>query len=258
MWNRAETIVRAWKSAIAAAVAIVGISRRRSRGTGQEQPHDGEEGQAEVRQAIDQHPRLGIGLVEEHEVAEPAQAEPRYRHGSAARSASARRNRIRDRSGSETEPSRRLVGLRQGDVVDVAGLVAGLPERSIQPAQARRRSGRGARIRSTDARRPCPSPRSGAVALPEGIAERALDARIHHGPGRSAPARARSPPGRRSPSMAIKRNDSRIRPARRLVPARRPTDAEHRQRQDRVGQRQHGEAAAGDRGVADRPVAPVR
>ena len=111
MWNRAETIVRAWKTAIAAAVAIVGISRRRDAGPARTSPADRQDGQPEVRQPIGQYPRLGVRLVEEDEVAEPAQAEPGYRHGSAAEvgqrptEQDARPLRLRDRA------QRAIVGL---------------------------------------------------------------------------------------------------------------------------------------------------
>ena len=77
MWNRAETIVRAWNIAIAAAVAIVGNSRLRVAGPASSKPSEGEQGQPEVRHPIDQQPRLGIRLVEEDEVPQPPQAEPR-------------------------------------------------------------------------------------------------------------------------------------------------------------------------------------
>ena len=109
MWNRAETIVRAWKSVIAAAVAIVGSSRLRVAGTGQQAALPGRSRVSpRCGSAIGQHPRLGIRLVEEDEVAEPPQAEPRISPAGRPRGRPGhRRNRIRDRSGSETEPSSR-------------------------------------------------------------------------------------------------------------------------------------------------------
>ena len=46
------------------------------RRTGQQKPEPAEERQPQVRHAIGQHPRLGIGLIEEDEIPKPPQAEP--------------------------------------------------------------------------------------------------------------------------------------------------------------------------------------
>ena len=95
---------------------------------GQHQPSQGEEGQPEVRQAVGQHPRLGIRLVEEHEVAQPAQAEPGIstRVGRQLGDGPAEED-PRSLGFRKREPSRLLVGPGQGDVVDVARLVTGFP-----------------------------------------------------------------------------------------------------------------------------------
>jgi hypothetical protein len=60
-----------------------------------------------VAGAVGEAARLRVRLVEQHEVAQPAQAEPAVAAGRARRSARARRNSRRDRSGSETAPSSR-------------------------------------------------------------------------------------------------------------------------------------------------------
>ena len=44
--------------------------------TGKPEPDDRERGQSQVGQPVNQDPRLGIGLIEEQEVAEPSQAKP--------------------------------------------------------------------------------------------------------------------------------------------------------------------------------------
>ena len=151
MWNRAETIVRAWKAATRAAVSAVGPSRRRSFAPARHQPERGQERQRQVARPVDEVPGLGVRLVEEDEVPQPTQAEPDIAAGIGPDVL----------AGPSEEPARPLglgdrgqlavIVRRQGDVVDVARLVPGVPERPIEPAEPARPSP-ASRARSTDAR----------------------------------------------------------------------------------------------------------
>ena len=57
-------------------VATVGKSLLRSDAGASNKPDRREDRQSQVRQPIGQHPRLGVGLIEEDEITQPAQTEP--------------------------------------------------------------------------------------------------------------------------------------------------------------------------------------
>jgi len=117
-----------------------GQERRRQPRTrvaaGKDQAEERQGREAEVAQPVGQHPRLGIGLVEEPEVAEPSQTKPKVPAGL--------RGQLADRPAEEDS---RPLGLGhgaeelsifrgQGDVVEVARLVPRGPERPVQARES--------------------------------------------------------------------------------------------------------------------------
>ena len=196
MWNRAETIVRAWNSAIAAAVAIVGSSRLRVAGRASSSPAEGEERSARGGPADRPAPATWDSSRRRGRSTASRRRQSRgYRHGSAAQIG---------QGPAEQDP--RPLGLRDRARASGSRPSSGRYRRGSRPrgepprASGSARSGSVApRPRSQDPldRRPTDLVRplaQGAVALPEGIAERALDRdELAVDPRSCAPARARSP-----------------------------------------------------------------
>ena len=214
------------------------------------QPAEGRQGrQPEVAGPIDPAPRLRVRHVPEDEVPEPTEAE----------------RRVSERVGpevvhrpaeQEAGPGRLAQGgerlhilIRQGDVVDVAGLVPGLPEGPVPLDEPASRRGQDPLDRGPD---DLVGPHAqGAVPLPEGIAERALDRHelavdpvVPDDPGCDGQRRDR-PDDRQRPDRA----------ARPPTPPDDPGNPGPDEPEDRVGQHQQGRRQSAGDGVG-RPPRP--